>query len=250
MKKTILIALSVMLTVVLLAACGSGSEGDGLGDIAVGQPGDEAGEGAAGDATGPNDVDPADGAGQTDEATLGSEFIIGLSGEDLSESEKYVLELGISVLEILKAKDWGALGSLVHPEQGLTFSPYGYVDIDNAVCLGAGDVKALESDESVRNWGILDGKGDPIELTFAEYYDRFIFDRDFTKAPQVAIDKIIRSNMENNLFVFGNGASFIEFHIPSDDPDMDMDWVSLRLVFGAYEGDLYLAAIVHDQWTI
>ena len=172
----------------------------------------------------------------------------------LSESDRHVLELAKEALALLKNKDWGALGALVHPEQGLTFSPYGYVDVDTAVRLGKGDVIPLGMDGTVRTWGAWQSD-DPIEFTIDQYYDTFIFDRDFTQAPQVSVDRVIRSEFENNLYVFGNGCVFAEFHIPGDEPHPDHTWASLRLVFGWYEGGdgnesgLYLVGIVHDQWT-
>jgi len=169
----------------------------------------------------------------------------------LSQWDQEVLDLAVECLELLKNRDWGALGAMVHRQQGLTFSPYGYVE-DDAVRLGMGDVKALDFDEEVRTWGAFDGSGNPIEYTFEEYYDRFIFDRDFTKAPQAAVDRVIRTTMQNNLYVFGNGGAFVDFHMPGTDPYPDHTWASLRLVF-SWEEDvegLSLVAIVHDEWTV
>ena len=181
----------------------------------------------------------------------GSVSITGSSGASLSDAEKDVLELATDTLALLKNKDWGALGALVHPTQGLTFSPYGFVDTATAVKLGVGDVKALESDDTVRVWGVFDGSGEPMEYTFAEYYDRFIMSQDFTGAPQIGVDRIIKSgNTENNLYVLGNGVSFVEFHIPGSQPNPDHSWASLRLVFGAHENELYLVGVVHDEWTV
>ena len=165
------------------------------------------------------------------------------------EWENEILELGDQCLELLKNKDWGALGSLVHREQGLTFSPYGYVE-DDAQCFGVGDVKALDYNEGSRVWGYYDGSGNPIEMTFEEYYDRFIFDKDFTQAPQVAVNKVVRTTMQNNLYVFGNGCEYIDYHVPGGGEMADHAWASLRLVFGGYENELYLVAVVHDEWTI
>lgn len=172
--------------------------------------------------------------------------------QTLSESDQYVLELAREALELLKNKDWGALGHLVHPEQGLTFSPYGYVDVSTAVCLGMGDVIPLWMDDTVRTWGV-DAWGEPLELTIDQYYDRFIFDRDYTRAPQIAVNNIILSNYENNLFVFGNGCHFVEFHVPGGEDKLDYNWSSLRLVFGYFEGGdshesgMYLVGIVHEN---
>ena len=173
-----------------------------------------------------------------------------------SESDDYVLALAKDVIELLKNKDWGAIGHMVHPKQGLTFSPYGHVDTSSAVCLGVGDVIPLWMDDTVRIWGYYDGSGNPIELAVDEYYSRFIMSHDFTQADDIAVDRIIRSNTENNLYVFGNGGAYVDFHVRGGEADPDHTWASLRLVFGWYEGDdnygsdLYLVAIVHDEWTI
>jgi len=174
----------------------------------------------------------------------------------LSESENYVYDLAADVLKLIKNKDWGALGHMVHPKQGLTFSPYGYVDTSTAIRLGIGDVIPLGMDKTVRKWGYYEGSGNPIKCAFAEYYDRFIYSHDFLKAPVIGVDRTIRSTYPDNLFVFGNGCVYVDFHMPGVEPYIDFTWASLRLVFGWYEGDeyyesgLYLVAIVHDQWTI
>ena len=180
-------------------------------------------------------------------ATRAERTVDSLFGE-LSQWDQEVLDFADECLALLKNKDWGALGSLVHRGQGLTFSPYGYVE-DGAVRLGMGDVKALDTYNQVHVWGHYAGSGDPIEMTFAQYYDRFVFDKDFTQAPQVAVSKVIRSTMEENLYVFGNGCEFVDFHIPGSGASADHNWASLRLVFGWYEEELCLLAVVHDEWT-
>ena len=250
--KKLTFVLVLLLVVTLIASCdveenGSDDDGAGLGDISAGDSteGDGAGDGN-GDSANP-EKDQTD--GKTDGLPEGFSYAIWPEGATLSASEEYILNLAVSTLFLLKNEDWGALGAMVHPEQGLTFSPFGYVDKDAAIRLGAGDVKALGFDEEVRIWGIFEGSGDPIEYTFVEYYERFIFNRDFTKEPQVAVDRIIRTTMMDNLEILGNGASFAEFHMPGSGPEEDFNWASLRLVLAPYDGDLYLVGIVHDEWT-
>ena len=178
------------------------------------------------------------------------------SSQELYDLEREVFDLAVETVGLIKNKDWGALGHMVHPKQGLTFSPYGFVDEPSAVHLGAGDVVALGMDDTVRTWGYFDGSGKPIEMTIDKYYDRFIMSHDFTRAPEIGIDVIIRTTEENNLYVFGNGVSYVEFHQLGSGVDADHTWASLRLVFGwfegggSYESGLYLVAIVHDEWTI
>ena len=177
--------------------------------------------------------------------------IAGQSGSVLSASEQYVYDIAISVLNILINEDWGALGAMVHPEQGLTFSPYAYIDTKTAVRLGAGDVKALGIDDKVREWGHYDGSGDPIEMPFAEYCARFILTHDFVRALHIGVNRLVKvGNTLSNLQVLGNGVVFVEYHVPGSEAAGLFDWASLRLVFSGYEGDLYLVGIVHDQWTV
>jgi len=177
--------------------------------------------------------------------------IFGQLGPVLSESERYVYDLAISVLNILENEDWGALGAMVHPTEGLTFSPYAHIDTKNAVKLGAGDVKALGIDEQVRVWGSFDGSGHPIEMTFTEYYGQFILTHDFVRALHIGVNRlVVKGNSPSNLQVLGNGVVFVEYHVPGSEGEGAFDWASLRLVFSGYEGELYLVGIVHDQWTI
>ena len=172
-------------------------------------------------------------------------------GKTMTESDKYVLKKATNVMDLLKNKDWSALSHLVHPKQGLTFSPYGYVDTSSAVCLKASDVSSLRTDKTVRTWGFYDGSGKPIKSTIDDYYGRFIMNRNFASAPVIGIDRIIKSTVENNLYVFGNGCVYVDFHMPGSEPHPEHNWASLRLVFAGYNNNqLYLVAIVHDEWTI
>jgi len=240
MKRLLLLAIAFLL--VMLASCGEADTGtggeSGLGDIVVNAPEEDGGDHPA--------TDPAD---VPQEVTIENfTYTLWPEGTELWESQYFVLGTAIDILFMLKNKDWGALGAMVHPEQGLLFSPYGYIE-EGAVVLGAGDVKALGADTEIRDWGVFAGKGDPIELTFDEYYNRFIFSCDFTRDPQVAVDQTIQTTLLENLYVLGNGATYVEFHQQGTEEFAYIDWASLRLVFGFYEGEIMLVGIVHDEWT-
>jgi hypothetical protein len=176
----------------------------------------------------------------------------------LQEPDAELLALAAYVALLLKNKDWEALSYLAHPNRGVAFSPWPYVDEENRVELSADNIKALGSDNTVRVWGELPS-GDPIECAFAEYYDRYIFDRDYTTAPQAGLDRYIKeSNDVDNLFTFTGGdfGGYVDFYIPGSGPDADFNWSSLRLAFDWYKtednapGRLYLTAIVHGCWTM
>jgi len=48
-------------------------------------------------------------------------------------------------------------------------------------------LKNLMESEEVYIWGEYDGSGDPIKLTFAQYFDKFVYDHDFANARKSGI---------------------------------------------------------------
>jgi hypothetical protein len=151
----------------------------------------------------------------------------------------------------LKQKDTETLARLVHPDKGVRFSPYAFVRSEDIIA-HAGQVPELMRDKSVRHWGEFDGTGDPINLTFDAYFQRFIYDVDFVRPHQIGFNRVVgRGNTINNLTAFYPDAVFIEYHLEGMDPKFDgLDWRSLRLVLEKYKGAWYLVGIVHDEWTI
>jgi hypothetical protein len=159
----------------------------------------------------------------------------------------------IEVLELLKARDMARLASLVHPEEGLRFSPWAYVRAGSDVLFRRDQVAGLWTDTTRYIWGEHDGTGEPIALPFAEYYRRYVLDHDFTQAPRRAFSSapIRPGNTPSNLARVYPGAEWVEFHFPGFDPKYGgMDWSSLWLVFRRHVNDWLLVGIVHGQWTI
>ena len=69
-----------------------------------------------------------------------------------------LLERAARVLETLSDRDFQALSRLVHPERGVTLTPYSTVSDCDRVLLPQ-QVSSLESDEEVYTWGLEDGIG-------------------------------------------------------------------------------------------
>jgi hypothetical protein len=168
------------------------------------------------------------------------------------EAEQIISRRSSQILLSLKNKDLAKLSTFVHPQKGVRFSPYSYVYLNHDLVFKASELKNVLDDKRVRNWGIYDGRDDSIRLNFSQYYDKFIYDVDFIKAPQVGYNTIIgRGNMSNNNFQAHPQAIIVEYHFRGfDEKYAGMDWRSLRLVFEEEKGIWYLAAIIHDQWTI
>lgn len=160
-------------------------------------------------------------------------------------------EAAEKVIIALAEKDLAAVAEFVHPEQGVRFSPYTYVDDSHQVFAGD-ELSGLTGSDEIFMWGYFDGTGDPIELTFDDYFGRFIYSHDFANPEAMAVDEELGySSMINNIADFYPGSSFVEYHFSGFVEDYGgLDWVSLRLVFIEENGSWFLIGIVHDQWTI
>ncbi|BCG57124.1 copper amine oxidase N-terminal domain-containing protein [Paenibacillus sp. URB8-2] len=151
----------------------------------------------------------------------------------------------------LKKKDWTTLSSMIH-SKGVRFSPYGHVDTAKDIVLSWSEIAAVGADQTVRTWGAYDGTGDPIKLTFAQYYNKFIYSADFADAPEMGYNQTIGTgNSLNNARNAYPDAILVEYHYDGFDPQYaGMDWQSLRLAFVKEGGQWMLVGIIHDQWTI
>jgi len=154
------------------------------------------------------------------------------------------------VINALAERDLETLAEFVHPEMGLRFSPYAFVRESHQVFYPETLPGLVESD-AVFVWGQYDGSGEPIELTFNEYYDEFVYSSDFANAEETAInERLGQGNTINNIPEFYPDSSFVEYYLPGTEENNQMDWESLRLVFVQRNEIWFLVGIVHDQWTI
>lgn len=169
-----------------------------------------------------------------------------------TEARAIIAERARQVVTALREKDFARLSTYIHPERGVLFSPYAFINEEFDRTFSADQIREVSADTRTYLWGYYDGSGLPMELTFAEYYERFVYSRDFAGMEQVGYNQIIgRGNTINNQFAIFPRAIVVEYYFPGDDPNLaGMDWESLRLVFEEYGGVWYLVAIVHDAWTI
>ncbi|WP_281883619.1 hypothetical protein [Paenibacillus sp. YYML68] len=156
------------------------------------------------------------------------------------------------VVAAWKAKDMAKLQSYAHPEKGIRFSPDTHVDTKVDQVVKPDELKSLLGDKKKRVWGEHDGSGAPIELTFAEYYDQYVYKHDYAKAEKKAYNETVgKGNTVNNIREVYPKAVVAEYHFSGFDPKFEgMDWASLRLVFETHDNVWKLVAIVNDRWSI
>ncbi len=176
--------------------------------------------------------------------------------EEADNMEKYknneVLIKAIETVNYLKNKDMEGLASVVHPLMGVRFTPYEYIDLQNDLVFTKDRIATFLDDTQNYTWGSFDGSGEPIIMTFSEYFDRFIYDIDFANAQMIGNNYSIgKGNSQNNISEAYPDAYYIEFHFPGFESEYEgMDWRSLRLVYEKMDGVWYLVGIVHGEWTI
>ena len=235
---------AIAISLLVLVACGPGTPGDDGGAISDSVP--ATASPPSGD-TAARPAGPEDGDGPRSAAT-GDSLATGRTA-----SEDSLLAAARDVAGALADRDFEALAQRVDPERGVLLAPYSYVEPDDHATLTAQQLRAVVAGDSLsRRWGTYDGSGDPIELSFREYVDRFVYDRAYLEDGEVAIDERQGrgSSLDNAAEVWPD-ARIVEYHVPGTDPRYGgMDWRSLRLVLVDRAGQWRLVGIVHDEWTI
>lgn len=158
------------------------------------------------------------------------------------EAADDLTDLATEVVLALKNRDFAKISEYAHPEKGVRFSPYGHVNTSTDKVWKKEQLKKFWNDTVKHQWGYFDGSGDTMLLRTQDYYKKFIYPKDFIKAPHIAQDSILNSG--NSLLNFKEvypNAHFVEYYIPGADPRYGgMDWQDLRLFFEMYEGKMYL----------
>lgn len=165
-------------------------------------------------------------------------------------SNAELTEFAFSILGLIKDGDYSELSKTVHPEFGVVFSPCATVTLTTNKRFSAEQIAGFGSDSGIYIWGVRSSSGEPIEMTAADYFSRYVYDRDYCAASVIGVDHIVRSGnaLENLTNVFGD-LRFVDFHVPGGDGADGLSWSSLRLGFEEFEGMLWLSVVVHSEWT-
>lgn len=97
------------------------------------------------------------------------------------QAQDIIATQAADVMRALVNANMPALAQFVHPVKGSRFSPYASKDTTDVVMTASQLVGALQN-PAKRVWGADDGSGDPIRLSFARYYHKFVYDRGFRSA--------------------------------------------------------------------
>ncbi len=159
--------------------------------------------------------------------------------------------IGTQILTHLKYKDYPQLIKYFSND-GVLFSPYGYIDTVKSKKLIAEDFLEAIDKDWILTWGSYDGTGDPIKLSVKNYLKRFVYNADYLNAEAVGYDKIMqKGNSLNNMGTIYPNHHFIDYYFSGFNQESNgTDWTSLRLVFNKVGNEFFLVSVIHDQWTI
>lgn len=154
----------------------------------------------------------------------------------------------LQTIMAIRHEDMDGLAANAHPQKGVRFSPYAYVERWHPV-LSVEEIARALTDEKRRVWGADEGSGYPIELTFREYFDIFVCDADFARPDVVYFNHHFQSgHTTNNIPEVYPEATTVEYQFEQE--YHGFYWRSLRLVLEEKGDAWYLVGIVHDQHGI
>ncbi|SEM09199.1 hypothetical protein SAMN05421856_10148 [Chryseobacterium taichungense] len=186
--------------------------------------------------------DTKDSSGQTTDNTSNTNLPI--------KKEESLKSLNEAIILSLKEKNYNKFVQYIHPEKGVRFSMYAFVNQAEDKKFSKADFIKYQPTKTIFTWGVLDGSGDLYKATINDYLGKWVYAKDFATG-QVSINEFQGSgNSLNNLKQIYPKADFTENFIKGSKANAEMDWKCLRLVFEKFQGKYYLVAVINDQWTI
>ena len=164
--------------------------------------------------------------------------------------EETLETLNNEILSTLKMKDYVKFANYIHPEKGVRFSMYAYVNPKKDKHFTKEEFKKYVTTNIKFTWGDQDGTGDPLVLSIKDYLRDWVFRKDFSKGEFQLNSFKGTGNSLNNLKEIYPKLNFAENYLPGSEEYAEMDWNSLRFVFEELYGTYYLVAVINDQWTI
>lgn len=170
--------------------------------------------------------------------------------DSLLLEEQDACNKAMEVLLAISCLDYQALAEYAHPEKGILFSPDPYVDYNEDSVFTLAQIRDFGSGGKYK-WGCFCTSEQLIEETADEYFDDYVYNKDFLNSNQTNINKCYRTGNcpENAAEVFPGGV-YVEFHEEGTEELGGLDWASLKIVMEEYEGSLKVVAVVHSIYTL
>lgn len=154
------------------------------------------------------------------------------------------------IIQALKDKNFKKFAEFIHPEKGVRFSMYAFVNPKEDKKFSKADFIRYQPTKTLFTWGTMDGSGDLYRATIHDYLADWVYSKDFATA-QVSLNEFQgKGNSLNNVKEIYPNADFTENFMKGSEANSGMDWKCLRLIFEEFQGKYYLIGVINDQWTI
>ena len=172
--------------------------------------------------------------------------------EEPISDDSLIAQTTREILTLFKEKKYEQVGKYVHPDKGVRFSPYCYIDVKNDVVIHQSTFATRVKEKKAIDWGAFDGSGEPINLSFEQYVQDFIYDVDFLHAEETLINKSkgFSNTIDNREEVYKDKPFVCSYFSGFEEQYDGMDWRSLHLVYEIEDGKAWLIGIIHSEWTI
>lgn len=173
-----------------------------------------------------------------------------LPSRESDEAKALIETRSQEALKYISTKDMDSLAKLAHPTQGIRFTPFTTVDIKHDLVYTAEEIPSFFYDANDYLWGIYSDSYDEIRFTRADYFERFIYDVDYTTADKIGYNEVLgtSTHVENQYAIYHDAIS-VEYYKDSTDSNDSTDWRSLRLLFQEHESQWYIVGIIHNEWV-
>lgn len=170
--------------------------------------------------------------------------------QDALSTEVALKKTNDEVLQALKVGYYDIFANYIHPQKGVRFSMYAFVNKNEDKQFSKADFEKYLPSKTVFTWGSRDGSGEIYKATLNSYLKDWVFKKDFTKS-EYGYNKFLGGgNSLNNLKEIYPNTYFTENYISGSEKYSGMDWNALRFVFEEFEGKYYIVAVINDEWTI
>lgn len=158
-----------------------------------------------------------------------------------------LLRSALDTAEALRDGDYARLSHMVHPKEGVTFTPNTTVDRTANCTFTPQQIAGGETSAETYVWGTATDTAAPISMTLSDYLAAYVWDEDYLTAPSVSVDSTrAAGNALENVAEAYPDCRYVEFY--SAGTDAQTEWSTLRLVYQWYDGGWYLVGVVHSSW--
>ena len=101
--------------------------------------------------------------------------------ENLTKDQE-IQKLNSALISMIKLKNYDQISEFIHPEKGVSFSMYAFTDPTTVKNFSKSEFEKYVNTNIKFTWGNHDGTGEPLVFSVKDYFENWVFKRDFSKS--------------------------------------------------------------------